>query len=116
MDQVSHFDCAQFCKVLTFLPGLLVHIFGRLVVGAIVTFMVYLGFFVGWGVYYSIGRNEDDYTSRPGVFDYLIGKECEGWPFSRRWLLEYTGMSLRGLVQTVPVGYVLGLSVGGLGP
>lgn len=55
----------------------------------------------------SIGNNPNGHNSRMGVFDWLIGHDCEGWSFSRRFQLEYVGMSLRGLVETVPIGYVL---------
>jgi hypothetical protein len=41
------------------------------------------------------------------MFDWLIGHDCQGWEFNRRWPLEIIGMTMIGLVHTVPIGMVL---------
>lgn len=45
--------------------------------------------------------------SRSGVFDWLIGRQEEGWNQLRMVSREYAGMSLRGLIWTAPSGYAL---------
>lgn len=45
--------------------------------------------------------------SRSGVFDWLLGRQEEGWNFTHRFVREYAAMSLRGLVWTAPQGYAL---------
>ena len=45
--------------------------------------------------------------SRSGVFDWILGRQLEGWPYTRRVIRDYTGMSLRGLAWTAPTGYAL---------
>jgi hypothetical protein len=87
---------------------------------------------VGWGTYFSIGRNENAYQSRIGIFDWLIGHQCEGetraprdggkrrkqslnssyrfgigFDFSRRWTFDMAGLNLRGFVHTVASGLLL---------
>ena len=48
------------------------------------------------------------------MFDWYLRRELVtsdpascAWSFSRRWQREVVGMSLRGLVQTVPPGLLL---------
>jgi hypothetical protein len=41
------------------------------------------------------------------VFDWIVGKDCKNWNFDRRWAREIVGMSLRGLLQTFPAGYLM---------
>ena len=47
--------------------------------------------------------------SRLGIFDWILGRPEFNWKenFFRRFLREYTGMSLRGLQWTLPAGYIL---------
>ena len=47
--------------------------------------------------------------SRLGVFDWVLGRPtaAEAWVYNRRFVREFTGMSLRGLLWTVPAGYLL---------
>lgn len=54
-----------------------------------------------------MGHNPLAYTSRPGIFDGLIGHQCSGWDEWQLTLHELCGMSLRGLVQTAPAGFIL---------
>jgi len=55
----------------------------------------------------SIGRNPNEYQSRIGVFDWMIGHQCQGWDFTRLWTHDWVGMSLRGFIQTSSVGFLL---------
>ena len=41
------------------------------------------------------------------MFDWLVGRQGECWNTSERFVREFTGMSLRGLVWTAPQGYLL---------
>ena len=45
--------------------------------------------------------------SREGIFDWLLGRQEIHWKFTQRFLREFSGMSLRGLVWTAPQGYAL---------
>lgn len=45
--------------------------------------------------------------SRQGVFDWLIGREEEGWPQVKVFYHNFAGMALRGLAWTAPQGYIL---------
>lgn len=46
--------------------------------------------------------------SRSGVYDWLVGRqEDKDWPYIRRFVREFAGMSLRGLAWTAPQGYLL---------
>jgi hypothetical protein len=45
--------------------------------------------------------------SQTGIFDWLIGRQEEPWNYTRRFIRDFSGMSLRGLVWTLPQGYVL---------
>ena len=48
--------------------------------------------------------------SRSGVFDWLVGRQENGnWTDDRRFVREFSGMSLRGLAWTAPQGYLLQL-------
>lgn len=92
--------------------GAILLVFGagrkRLVVPALVTAVwTTLSLFVGWGTYMAIGRNPMAYTSRAGVFDWLIGAPAQDWDYTRRWVRDMTGMSLRGCLQTTVPGFVL---------
>ena len=50
------------------------------------------------------------YNSRSGVFDWLVGRQENGnWSHDRRFIREFSGMSLRGLMWTAPQGYMLQL-------
>ena len=45
--------------------------------------------------------------SRTGYLDWLVGRQGERWEVDQRYIREYTGMSLRGLIWTAPQGYLL---------
>lgn len=49
----------------------------------------------------------DNVGSRSGVFDWILGRQEANWTMSQRFIREYAGMSLRGLIWTVPQGYLL---------
>ncbi|EGD75118.1 hypothetical protein PTSG_06773 [Salpingoeca rosetta] len=70
-------------------------------------FATFVSIFVGWGCYFSIGWSDTGYNSRSGFLDWLIGRELEGWDFSRRFIRDYAGMGMRGLMWTLPAGYVM---------
>ncbi len=44
---------------------------------------------------------------RSGVFDWILGREGDGWTFGHRWARSAAGMGLRGLLWTLPAGYYL---------
>lgn len=46
-------------------------------------------------------------ASREGIFDWMLARQLKDWNFTRRFVREYSGMSLRGLVWTLPQGYAL---------
>jgi len=66
---------------------------------------MYFSFFVDDSIYSYIGRGP--YTTVLGIFDWLIGHPCSNWDFEQRWPMAIVGMTLRGLVQTVPSGMIL---------
>ena len=75
---------------------------------------LYIGAWVGWGCYMSIGHSPGDYASREGVFDWLLNRQLsENWQFWRRWRREIVGMSLRGLLWTYPLGLYFMNTLGG---
>ena len=47
------------------------------------------------------------YCSPQGSFDWLIGRQAYNWTINERFVREYSGMALRGLIWTMPQGYVL---------
>ena len=49
------------------------------------------------------------YVSRSGAFDWLVGRQNGSWSHNRRFIREFSGMSLRGLAWTAPQGYLLQL-------
>jgi len=49
------------------------------------------------------------FHSRSGVFDWALGRSEANWTYKHRYLREYTGMSLRGLLWTGPAGYALNM-------
>lgn len=75
----------------------------------IVTILTWFSLYVGWGSYMNVGTNPNDYDSRSGVFDWLVGRQVESanWTLTHRVVREYSAMSLRGLVWTAPQGYAL---------
>eukprot|EP00054_Salpingoeca_dolichothecata_P007936 m.45415 g.45415 ORF g.45415 m.45415 type:complete len:382 (-) comp17400_c0_seq1:132-1277(-) len=78
--------------------------------GLAVGLATWASIYVGWGAYFSIGRDVNGYNSRSGCFDWLLGRQEQSWSFERRWARDFTGMSLRGLVWTTPAGYLIWLS------
>lgn len=95
----------------------------------IVMVMTWASLYVGWGSYMSLGSSAGDnlryvvekevwcggccdlfpfLCSRSGVFDWLVGRQPNSsWTYQQRFIREYSGMSLRGLVWTAPLGYAL---------
>jgi hypothetical protein len=55
----------------------------------------------------AVGHNPNAYSDNVGVFDGLIGHQCQGWDEWQLTLHDLCGMSLRGLVQTLPAGFIL---------
>lgn len=55
----------------------------------------------------TVGHSSISYQAEVGVFDYIIGHQCQGWDVWQLTLHELCGMSLRGLVQTAPAGFIL---------
>ncbi len=49
----------------------------------------------------------DNVGSRSGVFDWILGRQEANWTMGHRFVREYAGMSLRGLIWTTPQGYLL---------
>ncbi len=49
------------------------YIINQLIQFLIMLTLIYFGYYVGWGTYFSVGRDPSDYKSRPGVFDWLVG-------------------------------------------
>lgn len=41
------------------------------------------------------------------MFDWLFGRQEEHWNYTERFVRDYSGMALRGLVWTAPQGYAL---------
>eukprot|EP00042_Codosiga_hollandica_P045095 m.453479 g.453479 ORF g.453479 m.453479 type:complete len:220 (-) comp56936_c0_seq7:3144-3803(-) len=75
--------------------------------GIVIGITMWASIYVGWGAYMSVGHSTSDYTSRTGCFDWLLGRDEESWDFTRRWVREFAGMSLRGLMWTAPGGYIM---------
>ncbi|XP_035657998.1 uncharacterized protein LOC118403395 [Branchiostoma floridae] len=75
--------------------------------GLVAFLMTWLGLYVGWGTYMSLGEDTAGYNSRSGVFDWALGRQMQNWSYPRRVVRDYAGMSLRGLIWTTPQGYVL---------
>ncbi len=46
-------------------------------------------------------------NSREGIVDWMFGRQEMGWNFTQRFVRDYSGMSLRGLIWTAPQGYAL---------
>lgn len=46
-------------------------------------------------------------SSRAGIFDWLLGRQGYNCTTNERFIREYSGMSLRGLIWTMPQGYAL---------
>eukprot|EP00047_Mylnosiga_fluctuans_P004532 m.235105 g.235105 ORF g.235105 m.235105 type:complete len:404 (-) comp12765_c0_seq1:128-1339(-) len=68
--------------------------------------IMFASIFVGWGCYMGLGW-EPNTQARSGVFDWFLGREMAGWDFGRRWARMCAGMSLRGMMWTLPAGYYL---------
>lgn len=79
----------------------------RLKPGAVVAISTTFSLYVTWDAYVNVGRNEYTYLDSAGCFDWLLGRDENGFDFTRRWTREFTGMTLRGLLWTMPGGYLL---------
>ena len=55
----------------------------------------------------AIGRNPEEYRSREGVFDWLLGAPQASADYNTRWTRDIVAMSLRGLQWTAPGGALL---------
>jgi hypothetical protein len=86
--------------------------------GAIVALWTMLSLFTGWGSYFSMGTNPDEYEGRVGAYDWLLGSAQPSWAQQRyrRWIRDAAGMALRGLQQTALPGFALYLFSGSLAP
>eukprot|EP00043_Microstomoeca_roanoka_P005120 m.53694 g.53694 ORF g.53694 m.53694 type:complete len:422 (+) comp12818_c0_seq2:152-1417(+) len=73
----------------------------------IFAFATFASIFIGWGSYMALGTDETGYNSRSGFLDWLVGRQLEGWAFSRRYIRDYAGMGMRGLMWTLPAGQIL---------
>ena len=60
----------------------------------------------GWGSYMDLGRNPRGYLDDVECLDWLVGREEEGGGFVNRWIRDAAGMTLRGMMITVPAGIV----------
>lgn len=78
-----------------------------IVLGAAVSLLTFFGLFVGWGAYFSMGRNPDEAAAREGVFDWLLGRAQAGDEFQTRFHRDAAGMALRGYIATLPSGLLL---------
>ena len=47
------------------------------------------------------------HCSRAGFLDWLIGRQGENWTVNQRFIREYAGLSVQGLIWTAPQGYLL---------
>lgn len=51
-----------------------------------------------------MGRNDHEYNTRLGVFDWLVGSPQPGMNYDARWARDMAAMCLRGLQWTAPTG------------
>jgi len=69
-------------------------------------FQIWFGCFSGWGCWFFIESAHP--CGRASEFDWLLGRQdVENWTLSRRVVLDYAGMGLRGLQWTAPAGYFM---------
>eukprot|EP00049_Salpingoeca_infusionum_P019013 m.359753 g.359753 ORF g.359753 m.359753 type:complete len:402 (+) comp18708_c0_seq1:330-1535(+) len=71
------------------------------------TFAMFISIFIGWGSYFGMGVDNNGFNSRSGFMDWILGRELEGFEWSRRWIRDFAGMGVRGLLWTLPSGYML---------
>ena len=57
--------------------------------------------------YASAGRATSNYFSPVGVLDWLVGRDCINSEFFFRWSRAFSALSVMGLFQTVPLGWLL---------
>eukprot|EP00698_Gefionella_okellyi_P008680 TRINITY_DN2165_c0_g1_i2.p1 TRINITY_DN2165_c0_g1~~TRINITY_DN2165_c0_g1_i2.p1 ORF type:complete len:213 (-),score=5.95 TRINITY_DN2165_c0_g1_i2:4-642(-) len=85
-----------------------------LLIGLALMVYTFFSLYIGWGTYFGMARGNFLNTTRPGCFDWMLGRDEPGWTFWRRWSRVFTGMSLRGLASTAIPGYIMYLY--GYGP
>ena len=56
----------------------------KLLLSIIVTILTAFSFYVGWGAYFAIGNNPNEYTARWGVFDWFVGRDQSNFTFIQR--------------------------------
>lgn len=66
--------------------------------------LISIQFYVGWGIYMSVGHDSTNYSGRYGIFDWLIGRNQPYFSEKQRWYHDVCGMSLRGTLATMPIG------------
>ena len=79
----------------------------RILLFILSTCLISLSLYVGWGAYMAIGRDVTNYKSRWGVFDFIIGRNQPNFTYFQRWSHDLCAMSLRGMLQTLPIGLLL---------
>jgi hypothetical protein len=84
----------------------------------------FFSLFVGWGPYFTLNHGGvlgggalvrcevvtvmgPGISTRVGVFDWLVGEDSASFTSTERWVRGFVGMSLRGLVWTMPPGLLL---------
>eukprot|EP00055_Hartaetosiga_balthica_P005409 m.15830 g.15830 ORF g.15830 m.15830 type:complete len:406 (+) comp4529_c1_seq1:103-1320(+) len=99
----------MYTRLLMALPtGALVHLITRdAKLSLVFTFLTFASIFIGWGTYFSLGYDEEGYNSRSGFLDWMLGRELQGWDWNRRWIRDFAGMGVRGLLWTLPAGHFL---------
>jgi len=71
---------------------------------SVFTVLVWLTLYVDLSTYQSAGREIDPNQLPVGIWDWLIGHECKGVSETQSRLHQLVGMSLIGLIYTVPTG------------
>jgi len=80
------------------------HFLRRALLALMVTLLTCFATYVSSSTYSVVGRDPNAWQSKMGVFDWMIGHDCQDWSFWRRWSREYIGMNLVGLIETAPAG------------
>lgn len=70
-------------------------------------FGIFLGLLNGWGSFMDMGRNTIQYNKDNPPISWIVGKEDNTRPFYKRWLRDFIGMSLRGVLMYLPISILL---------
>lgn len=76
------------------------------------TIAIFLGILNGWGTFMDMGRTTDLNTDDDPPIYWIVGREDNSRPFWQRWLRDFVGMSLRGVLICLPVGLLLMVMIG----